>query len=102
LVEVRDAARAAADDDTCSFVEARHLAQDAGRYVGDEGGAHETGHAPDLPRPTNEMIVETLRAHAGNIARTARALGVHRTQLRRWMLRDGIDARQYAEEGDST
>jgi transposase-like protein len=32
---------------------------------------------------------------AGNVARTARALGVHRTQLRRWLDRHGVDPKTF-------
>ncbi|WP_433929156.1 sigma 54-interacting transcriptional regulator [Sorangium cellulosum] len=35
--------------------------------------------------PADEVIEEALRREEGNVARTARALGVHRTQLRRWL-----------------
>jgi ActR/RegA family two-component response regulator len=33
------------------------------------------------------VIERALAEHDGNISRAARALGVHRTQLRRWMTR---------------
>ncbi|WP_437731373.1 sigma 54-interacting transcriptional regulator [Sorangium sp. So ce1335] len=37
--------------------------------------------------PADAVIEEALRREGGNIARTARALGVHRTQLCRWIKR---------------
>ncbi|WP_437289128.1 helix-turn-helix domain-containing protein [Sorangium sp. So ce406] len=35
--------------------------------------------------PADEVIEEVLRREGGNVARTTRALAVHRTQLRRWL-----------------
>ncbi|XYH93711.1 sigma 54-interacting transcriptional regulator [Sorangium sp. So ce1128] len=40
-----------------------------------------------LSLPADAVIEEALRREGGNIARTARALGVHRTQLCRWIKR---------------
>jgi transcriptional regulator with GAF, ATPase, and Fis domain len=37
-----------------------------------------------------QRIEDALRANAGNVAATARALGLHRTQLRRLVERHGI------------
>ncbi|WP_438015561.1 sigma 54-interacting transcriptional regulator [Sorangium sp. So ce315] len=50
----------------------------AGR--GERGGARRAASLPP-----DEVIEEALRREEGNVARTARALGVHRTQLRRWL-----------------
>jgi transcriptional regulator with GAF, ATPase, and Fis domain len=54
--------------------------------------------APDAPRKRmsrdaaewRQRIEDALRANAGNVAATARALGLHRTQLRRLVERHGI------------
>jgi ActR/RegA family two-component response regulator len=43
-----------------------------------------------MPPPSRETIAAALDDHQGNIARTARALGVHRTQLRRWLGHYGL------------
>jgi transcriptional regulator with GAF, ATPase, and Fis domain len=46
-----------------------------------------------MPRDEAEWrrrIDEALRANAGNVAATARTLGLHRTQLRRLLERYGI------------
>ncbi len=99
LVEVREATRVASADATSTQVEARHFAPGAGgseaRAAADGVERSPSGDDDDArrerERPTREAIVATLRTHGGNIARAARALVVHRTQLRRWMLRDGID-----------
>jgi DNA-binding NtrC family response regulator len=103
LAEVRTAAQAAYAAGT--RVEARHLAATAGSVF---GGAMPEARAvpPDEPSsppsdgPSKRMpqmdlewrrrIEDALRASAGNIAATARALGLHRTQLRRLLERHGI------------
>jgi transcriptional regulator of acetoin/glycerol metabolism len=41
--------------------------------------------------PARAIIEAALRAHHGNVAATARAMHVHRTQLRRWLARYGIE-----------
>ena len=45
--------------------------------------------------PGRAIIEAALRAHHGNVAATARAMHVHRTQLRRWLARYGIDASKH-------
>jgi ActR/RegA family two-component response regulator len=49
--------------------------------------------------PTAEELTQALQQHEGNVARTARALGVHRTQLRRWLERYSIDPARFAPPG---
>lgn len=44
--------------------------------------------------PARAILEAALRAHQGNVAATARAMHVHRTQLRRWLARYGIEAGQ--------
>lgn len=39
--------------------------------------------------PSDEEIRLALEAHGGNVSATARALGMHRTQLRRWLAKHG-------------
>jgi DNA-binding NtrC family response regulator len=97
LLEIREAARAASSEE-CDAVEARHCSAEAGVRAdeagGAEGGAERTSPRRSEPPTTSEML-EALRANAGNVARTARALGVHRTQLRRWLDRDGVDPKTF-------
>ena len=110
LVEIRAAAHAASADG--HRVEARHLSPTAGTVFG--GSMPEPAAAPrDQPtqpppstppsdgprrRPARDdaewrpRVEEALRAHAGNVAATARALGLHRTQLRRLLERYGLAA----------
>ena len=54
------------------------------------------------------MVEEALRKSEGNISATARALGLHRTQLKRLIVRYGIHASALGrdqtlddEDGDS-
>ncbi len=95
-------------------VEARHLGETAGSAFAvpveavagggsDEPGAQSKSLAPGKPGsvpPTRARLVKVLERCKGNISAAARELGVHRTQLRRWMERQGIDAKAYgaAEE----
>jgi len=81
-LEVREAARRA-DAEGSQAVEARHL--EVART------AAEATPAARGAAPTREELVAALGAHDGNVAATARALGVHRTQLRRWLERHGIE-----------
>jgi DNA-binding NtrC family response regulator len=108
LAELRTAAQAALADG--NRVTSRHLAATAGSVFG--GGAT-TGDARDTPPPDGpkkrmpqvddqwrRRIEEALRANSGNIAGTARALGLHRTQLRRLIERHGIPVDDRAGDGD--
>jgi transcriptional regulator of acetoin/glycerol metabolism len=45
--------------------------------------------------PTRARLIKVLERCKGNITAAARELGVHRTQLRRWMERHGLDAKVY-------
>ena len=96
--EIRNAAQAARAEG--SRVMLHHLAATAGSAfgpAGDSRAAPREGPA-DAPRKHvtrsdadwRPRIEEALRANAGNIAAAARALGLHRTQLRRIMDRLGI------------
>lgn len=58
---------------------------------------------PSLPAapPAPSDISAALRMQKGNISRTARALGLHRTQLKRFMQRFGLTASPGEEGADS-
>jgi transcriptional regulator with PAS, ATPase and Fis domain len=105
LAEVRSAAHVALSNGT--RVEARHLAATAGSILGK--AMPNTGPVPDgeprapsmeephrrTPRIDDEWlqrIADTLRANDGNVTATARALGLHRTQLRRLLARHELAA----------
>jgi transcriptional regulator with PAS, ATPase and Fis domain len=111
LSEIRIAADVALPAGT--RVEARHLSPSAGAAFGRAlperplpPGSASPGTAPSQPpgkrisRDAAEWqhrITEALRDHGGNVAASARALGIHRTQLRRLIERHGI---QVADTGD--
>lgn len=78
-----------------AWVEAPHLAPSAGLAFAPAGAGAPRPPAPPrpgaagrkAPLPADAIIEEALRRERGNVARAARALGVHRTQLRRWIAR---------------
>jgi transcriptional regulator of acetoin/glycerol metabolism len=83
ILEVRTAAQVAMAAGAW-IVEARHL--------GEAAGATLTPMVELLPPrkgpaqlPDRETIEEALRRSGGKVATAARALGIHRTQLRRWL-----------------
>jgi transcriptional regulator with GAF, ATPase, and Fis domain len=49
--------------------------------------------ASEIAAPSRDAIEAALLAQGGNVAAAARALGVYRTQLYRWMKRYGIAPR---------
>ncbi|TMQ22274.1 MAG: FHA domain-containing protein [Deltaproteobacteria bacterium] len=117
LAEIRTAAQASLGDG--HRVEARHLPAAAGTVFGPampeaRPAALELPPAPPatptdearrrMPRDEAEWrrrIDETLRANAGNVAATARALGLHRTQLRRLLERYDIAADAITGDDDA-
>ncbi len=99
LVEVRSALQAALLQNA-QRVESRHLSPSAGTAFGPATPAKTVeaestpAREPPPPRPLDpeerKRLEETLRQQGGNVAATARALGMHRTQLRRLLQRHGI------------
>lgn len=82
LKEVRHAAHAALAR-AATQVDAEDLAKDAGVPLGAPSAAAE---APmRAPPPDDERIARALAENGGNVRGTARALGMHRNQLRRWL-----------------
>jgi transcriptional regulator with PAS, ATPase and Fis domain len=104
LAEIRVAAQAAASDG--NRVTAHHLAASAGTVFGDAAASRPAATGtpappPDPPAATPKRtppsdvelarrIEDALRAHGGKVAAAARALGMHRTQLRRLIKRHAI------------
>lgn len=81
LAEVRGAAQLALRSPTRDrWIRARHLADEAGMPL--EPRAPSTTAWPD-----DERIAAALAEAGGNVSQAARSLGLHRTQLRRWMAR---------------
>ncbi len=53
---------------------------------------------PAAPLPPREVILESLRRHGGQVATTARALGLRRNQLRRWLASHDVDPRTFLSD----
>jgi transcriptional regulator of acetoin/glycerol metabolism len=75
---------------------ARHAGADSVRPSHLAKGAGQSLHGPDAaaaeppgaaPPPDDAAIAAALVAEDGNVSRAARALGMHRNQLRRWLAR---------------
>lgn len=49
--------------------------------------------------PSDDVLTAALANEQGNVARTARALGLSRSQLRRWITKRAIDPKSFATEG---
>jgi transcriptional regulator of acetoin/glycerol metabolism len=80
LVEVRAAGQIAIGEQA-ELVRDKHLAEEAGR------DAAAPASTPTTAWPADEVIEATLVAENNNVSRAARKLGLHRTQLRRWLAR---------------
>jgi transcriptional regulator with PAS, ATPase and Fis domain len=68
------------------------LAPDAGRAIARTSAPAAAGDERSRGALERAAIEAALRAHAGNVTAAARALGIHRNQLRRWLEREGVDA----------
>ncbi|WP_437645095.1 sigma 54-interacting transcriptional regulator [Sorangium sp. So ce362] len=77
-----------------AVVTASHLAPSAGLDITEV--AKRTPAPVELRRIAIEMA---LRREQGNVTRAARSLGMHRNQLRRWLVRHGVDAAAFAGTG---
>jgi DNA-binding NtrC family response regulator len=114
MAATREASHAAVEAGS-TLLKLSHLDEDAGLGF-DEAPAARTTSVPAAHADTvtlqappagdalqeRRRVEELLRRTAGNVSRTARLLGWHRTQLRRFMEREGLDPRTYSQiEGDS-
>ena len=83
--DVRRAAHRALGAES-QVVDADDLAEDAGQRLQTRppAAAVEQTATASLP-PSDEAIERALAEHGGNVTRTARHLGMHRNQLRRWL-----------------
>jgi len=106
LVEVRSAAQNAAIK-ASSRIESKHLPEGAGSLLRALSAVPEV--LPEDSTPPSGRVVDpaegqkieqALRAHHGNVAGTARALGLHRTQLRRLIERYGLDPQDFGPAGN--
>jgi transcriptional regulator of acetoin/glycerol metabolism len=80
-----EAKRAAASARASGVKEAqqKHLSEGAGCVL--EGEEKEAAKATHGAPPNDEAIKKALDAAGGNVTKAARDLGMHRTQLRRWL-----------------
>jgi DNA-binding NtrC family response regulator len=90
LGELRQAAERAAADKS-EVVRAQHLSATAGAAVAPSAAERPGSDARGSAAPGKDAIIAALAAHKGNIAATARALNLHRTQLYRAMKKHGIE-----------
>jgi transcriptional regulator of acetoin/glycerol metabolism len=97
LREVRLAAHAPLEPGQSQIL-AQHLAAEAGTLIA--AARSEPVRSPAAPSaPTDQQIEATLAEHQGNVTRAARALGLHRNQLRRWLAKRSGEALA-GEEGE--
>jgi transcriptional regulator of acetoin/glycerol metabolism len=96
--EVR-AAGAAAQLEGLVEVAARHLRAHVGEVEEPTRGKVIVS-AEKLADP--ERVQAALRAEGGNVRAAARALGVHRNQLRRWLTHHGVESKSVDTEVDDT
>ncbi len=97
LRELQDAASRALAEGAKS-VEEKHLDSTAGTAFtvdDEEPGLHTAAERP-AQLPGREQIEAALRSANGQVVPAARALGVHRNQLRRWLARNSVDPRSFA------
>ncbi|HEX5656184.1 MAG TPA: sigma 54-interacting transcriptional regulator [Polyangiales bacterium] len=89
LHEARRAAHRALAEQV-SLVDTHHLSAEAGRQITSTAPISETPSGrPKARVPTDEEIEKALAEQSGNVRGTARALGMHRNQLRRWLEKRG-------------
>ena len=67
--------------------------------VGDPGYVPPPGPLSDDDRRLRDEVIESLRAHAGNISAVARAMGKDRKQIQRWVKRFDLDPQNFREPG---
>ena len=85
VAEVRRATQAAASAEEREGVGARFLDERAGLGIATD----DAGDAERIAAPDHAEIERVLGEHGGNVTRAAKALGMHRNQLRRWIAKQG-------------
>ena len=84
---LREVAEAASRAPAGERVRSEHLDPRAGRTL-----------SPAVVADADARIRETLARERGNVSRAARALGMHRTQLRRWLAAHGTEPQAAAPD----
>ncbi len=73
-----------------ALVDKQHLSAEAGRQITSSAPLGETPSGrPKARVPTDAEIERALAEQGGNVRGTARVLGMHRNQLRRWLEKRG-------------
>jgi len=90
LLEVRQSARVALDAGR-TVLETADLSPTAGQALALETKVKTTSNL------SRETIEAALRREKGNVTGAARALGLHRNQLRRWLGREGLDPTAFGD-----
>jgi transcriptional regulator with PAS, ATPase and Fis domain len=98
MAEVRDAASEAQTAGK-HVVRLSDLASDAGASYETEESSPPVRSAQLRAFPEHEEVERALRECQGRVATAARKLGIHRTQLRRWLERNGSEANASPEQG---
>jgi transcriptional regulator of acetoin/glycerol metabolism len=97
LAEARGAAQTVIAEGA-SLVEAGHLDAAAGTGMGTPPSSGRGKAARSAASTMRARIATALDHSKGNVSAAARELGVHRTQLRRWLERYAMDARAFTTD----
>lgn len=97
LGEIRRAAHRALQAERTN-VELEDLAEDAGKRLEATAPLVAATESTPTEPPSDEAIERALTDHAGNVTQTARALGMHRNQLRRWLSKRPLRAPRLPRE----
>jgi DNA-binding NtrC family response regulator len=115
LREIRRAGHRALEE-AVTVVQPHHLAAEAGAPLGPSASAPPPAEASRGPRTgqtsappaarsaaawSDEQIAQALADNGGNVRGTARALGMHRNQLRRWLEKHPELATEPSEDSSS-
>ena len=76
-------------------VKDKDLAESAGREISDTRVRASAPPVPTTAELSREVIEAALRKEQGNVTAAARALGLHRNQLRRWVSKHGVDPKEF-------
>jgi transcriptional regulator of acetoin/glycerol metabolism len=95
LRELRQSARAALDAPRL-VVEAKDLSPAAGEEI---NATRPSSNPRAAAEQTPDNIRGALLREKGNVTRAARALGMHRNQLRRWLEKNEVDPKTFGDAG---
>ncbi len=83
-----------------TVVTVRELSPQAGMALRSTAPPPTSSPQPPNAELTRERIEGALREVGGNVTGAARALGMHRTQLRRWLVKNGLSASAFGGAAD--